>query len=106
MHWPGNLKKYTLSNGRLVGQDGRPAVDSATGFFKDGAFSLWSTDPDGDRVKEGGAAGRTNERRGCPRHLRPKMTQCFAPRVLVCRTDALARLLQRSGFYGVNLNTA
>ncbi len=60
VHWPGNLKKYKIANGRLVGQDGAPAVNPATGFFwadqGNQAFSFWSAAPDGDRVVEGGAA--------------------------------------------------
>ena len=59
-HWPGNLKKYRIENGQLVGQNSQPAVNPDTGFFwSDGAnqaFSFWSASPDGDRVREGGAA--------------------------------------------------
>lgn len=55
-HWLGNLKKYALDNGKLVGQDGAPAIDPTRGFFSDTAHSFWSTAPDGDRVPEGGAA--------------------------------------------------
>ncbi len=55
-HWLGNLKKYRLVGGELVGQDGAPAVDPNKGFFSDTAFSYWSGAPDGDRVSEGGAA--------------------------------------------------
>jgi len=59
-HWPGNLKKYRIENGKLVGQDDSPAVNPDTGFFyNDGAnqaFSYWSDSPDGDRVVDGGAA--------------------------------------------------
>jgi type IV pilus assembly protein PilY1 len=58
MHWPGNLKKYGISGGRLVGRDGRPAVDPATGFFHEDAHSFWSPEPDGDRAAAGGAASR------------------------------------------------
>ncbi|MDJ0928840.1 MAG: PilC/PilY family type IV pilus protein [Gammaproteobacteria bacterium] len=56
VHWPGNLKKYKLQNGLLVGQDGQPAVDPQTGFFSDNAFSFWSDSVDGDVVGAGGAA--------------------------------------------------
>lgn len=56
VHWPGNLKKYRLVDGELVGQDGQQAVDPQTGFFSEDSFSYWSTSPDGDRVREGGAA--------------------------------------------------
>jgi type IV pilus assembly protein PilY1 len=58
MHWPGNLKKYRLAGGRLVGQDDQPAVDAATGFFRDDAISFWSPAADGNAVREGGAASR------------------------------------------------
>lgn len=56
VHWPGNLKKYKLVNGKLVGQDGVNAVDPQTGFFAEDSFSYWSEAVDGDRVVEGGAA--------------------------------------------------
>jgi len=56
--WFGNLKKYRLSGGQLVGKDGRPAIDPLTGLFARDAFSFWSAQPDGDRVAEGGAASR------------------------------------------------
>ena len=37
LHWPGNLKKYQLIDGRIHGADtANPAVDAATGFFTDG----------------------------------------------------------------------
>ncbi|QOJ31874.1 MAG: hypothetical protein HRU81_07095 [Gammaproteobacteria bacterium] len=57
-HWPGNLKKYRFAGNNLVDQDGQPAVDAATGFFRPGTRSVWSTAADGDRVVEGGAASR------------------------------------------------
>jgi type IV pilus assembly protein PilY1 len=56
--WLGNLKKYRLANGVLVGQDGRPVIDPVTGLFARDAFSYWSAEPDGDRVAAGGAANR------------------------------------------------
>ena len=57
-HWPGNLKRYRFSNGQLVGQDGQPAVDPATGFFRSepNAHSYWSAAADGANAKAGGAA--------------------------------------------------
>ncbi len=58
VHWPGNLKKYRLINGELVGQDDQPAVDPTTGFFGNDAFSFWSAAPDGDRAPQGGAASQ------------------------------------------------
>lgn len=56
--WAGNLKKYRLVDGVLTGQNGRPAIDPATGLFATDAFSFWSSVPDGNRVTEGGAASR------------------------------------------------
>ena len=56
--WIGNLKKYRLTNGALVGQDAQPVVDPVSGLFARDAFSFWSATPDGDRVSEGGAASR------------------------------------------------
>lgn len=58
MHWPGNLKKYHLNSGQLIGQDGNPAVDPTTGFFADGSFSFWSPAPDGSNARNGGAASQ------------------------------------------------
>jgi type IV pilus assembly protein PilY1 len=58
MHWPGNLKKYRLQAGVLVGQDGNPAVDPATGFFAGNSFSFWSPAPDGSVAGAGGAASQ------------------------------------------------
>lgn len=56
VHWPGNLKKYKLQNGVLVGQNSEAAVDPITGFFSDTSWSFWSDDQDGDLVPLGGAA--------------------------------------------------
>lgn len=56
--WLGNLKKYRLQDGVLVGQDGRAVIDPNTGLFARDAFSFWSATPDGDRVSAGGAASR------------------------------------------------
>jgi type IV pilus assembly protein PilY1 len=55
--WPGNLRKYRLAGGQLMGQDG-PATDPLTGRLRRDAWSFWSPSRDGDRVAEGGAAGR------------------------------------------------
>jgi type IV pilus assembly protein PilY1 len=55
-HWPGNVKKYEVqTDGTIVGTNG-PAVNPATGFFKDGARSFWSSGSDGAEVAAGGAA--------------------------------------------------
>ncbi len=56
VHWPGNMKKYKLTNRELVGQDGVNAIDPATGFFTDTAHSFWSTAVDGGEAPIGGAA--------------------------------------------------
>ncbi len=57
MHWPGNVKKYQLINGVIVGQDQTTnVVDPATGFFTQTGHSFWSSAIDGDAVEAGGAA--------------------------------------------------
>jgi type IV pilus assembly protein PilY1 len=56
--WPGNIKKYRLTDGQIVDANGDPAVDPATGFFYDTAQSIWSAAIDGSDVSEGGAASR------------------------------------------------
>ncbi len=67
--WPGNLKKYKLTrkitgdpNSELIIVDAviqnQSAVDTATGFFKSGARSFWSSVVDGADVTLGGAAER------------------------------------------------
>jgi type IV pilus assembly protein PilY1 len=55
---PGNLKKYRLQNGELIGQDGALAIDPTTGFFNKTppSMSYWSEAPDGDDATLGGAA--------------------------------------------------
>ena len=57
-HWPGNVKKYSVLNGVIVDQNGLPAVDPTTGFFKDSAQSFWSASADGSKVAAGGAANQ------------------------------------------------
>lgn len=58
--WPGNLKRYQLGlSGTevvIVDAAGDPAVDPATGLFRDDARSFWSDSPDGSEVEAGGAA--------------------------------------------------
>ena len=61
VHWPGNLKRYAFTGGEFVGQDGETAVNSESGFFKDNAWSFWSTGPDGQDVVVGGAAEQLPE---------------------------------------------
>jgi len=41
-HWPGNLKKYTITNRVITDSNGLAAVDPATGFFYDTAKSFWT----------------------------------------------------------------
>jgi len=55
--WPGNLKRYRLqSDGTIVDRNGNPAIDQATGFFRDSAQSYWSPSVDGAAAGQGGAA--------------------------------------------------
>lgn len=65
--WVGNVKRYalkpeTITTGgvkvaaHIVDKDGLPAVDTATGFFKESASSYWSSN-DGRDVAKGGIAG-------------------------------------------------
>jgi type IV pilus assembly protein PilY1 len=69
IRWLGNLKRYRLAVEAtgdaedpfdifLEDQDGREAVDPATGFFIDETRSFWSDDPDGNDPRLGGAASQ------------------------------------------------
>jgi type IV pilus assembly protein PilY1 len=53
LHWPGNLKKYQVKNGRIVDANDADAVDPETGFFKDSARSFWSVDGAGNNITDG-----------------------------------------------------
>ncbi len=55
VHWPGNLKRYRISNGEIVDANNIPAVNPLNGFFYDTATSFWSTGSDGNDVRLGGA---------------------------------------------------
>lgn len=56
-HWPGNLKKYRITDRKIVDQYGADAVDPMTGFFADTAKSFWTSGvADGNDVRRGGAA--------------------------------------------------
>jgi len=57
VHWPGNLKKYSINGGVVKDSNGNPAVDPNSGFFSDQAKSYWTpgTTPDGANVNAGGA---------------------------------------------------
>lgn len=57
-HWPGNLKKYKITNRVITDAAGQAAVDPATGFFVNTAQSFWSADQDGADVRMGGAASK------------------------------------------------
>lgn len=58
VHWPGNIKKYTIADGQIVDKNENAAVDSSTGYFKDSAHNFWNPDADADgaNVYVGGAA--------------------------------------------------
>ena len=63
--WEGNLKKFKLefdadSLPFVADKNHNPAIDVATGFFKDSSVSYWTTAadaPDGAETAKGGAAG-------------------------------------------------
>ncbi len=58
-HWPGNLKKYKITNRVITDANGVAAVDPATGFFYNTARSFWTVGGnDGNDVRLGGAANR------------------------------------------------
>lgn len=79
VHWPGNLKKYTIINRVELDAAGNPVLDAngneiinptitdqrmndavnpASGFFETTAQSFWSANVDGNDVLKGGAASR------------------------------------------------
>jgi type IV pilus assembly protein PilY1 len=56
-HWPGNLKKYRITNRQITDANSNAAVDPATGFFFNTSKSFWTTGgADGNDVRMGGAA--------------------------------------------------
>ncbi|MFK5950517.1 MAG: PilC/PilY family type IV pilus protein [Methylococcales bacterium] len=55
-NWAGNLKKYRLSDGVIVDNEGNDAILSS-GAFADNAISVWSSSIDGNEVTNGGAGG-------------------------------------------------
>lgn len=55
-HWPGNLKKYQISDSTITDANNVAAVDPLTGFFFDTARSIWTVGLDGNDVRLGGAA--------------------------------------------------
>lgn len=58
MHWPGNMKKYTIKEGEIRDSNDTNAIDPTTGYFADSAKNFWSRDtqPDGSDVFRGGTA--------------------------------------------------
>jgi type IV pilus assembly protein PilY1 len=58
VHWPGNIKKYTIADAKIVDKYSDPAVDPDTGFFTDTSHNFWngSSNSDGANVLVGGAA--------------------------------------------------
>ena len=60
VHWPGNIKKFSINGGVIMDAMGNPAVDTSTGFFSDNALNYWSENgiPDGGNVNAGGAVSK------------------------------------------------
>ena len=58
VHWPGNMKKYTIADAEIQDVKGDPAVNPDTGFFADNARNFWKTGAgnDGANVNDGGVA--------------------------------------------------
>ncbi|MEH6492136.1 PilC/PilY family type IV pilus protein [Halopseudomonas sp.] len=61
-YWEGNIKKYRLNDGQIQGSNGN-AIDSSTGYFREGARSYWSSEVDGPDVTKGGARANIGTRR-------------------------------------------
>ncbi|OWL89877.1 PilC/PilY family type IV pilus protein [Halopseudomonas aestusnigri] len=60
-YWNGNLKRYHVVDGEIHGQNGY-AVDPATGYFRTGSRSMWSSMIDGPDVTKGGAREQVSTR--------------------------------------------
>jgi type IV pilus assembly protein PilY1 len=58
VHWPGNIKKYTIADAQIVDKYSNPAVDPSTGYFSDTSHNFWNggSNSDGANVMVGGAA--------------------------------------------------
>ncbi len=56
-NWEGNLKRYRLKDGDIVGASGVNVIDPDTGYFKKDSRSFWSDEDDGVDVEKGGARG-------------------------------------------------
>lgn len=61
-NWEGNLKRYRLKDGGIVGASGVNAIDPETGYFKKDSRSFWSDEDDGVDVEKGGARGELASR--------------------------------------------
>lgn len=64
-HWEGNLKKFKLEFDAglpfVADKNSNPAIDDATGFFKESSVSYWTAAadaPDGAETAKGGAASK------------------------------------------------
>lgn len=58
-HWPGNLKKYKITDRVITDANDLAAVDPLTGFFYDTSKSFWTVGAaDGNNVRNGGAANK------------------------------------------------
>lgn len=61
-HWLGNVKKYKMRDGKIIGQDTSvSAIDTTTGFFNSTSQSYWSDSVDGLTTASGGAANEIPE---------------------------------------------
>ena len=60
VHWPGNMKKFTITDSEVRDAFNADAVDPNTGYFSDTAYNFWSdlVSPDGGNVGMEGAASR------------------------------------------------
>ncbi|HNP37141.1 MAG TPA: PilC/PilY family type IV pilus protein [Woeseiaceae bacterium] len=58
VHWPGNMKKFTIKESEIRDANNLNAVDPDTGYFSNSSKNFWSTlaAPDGADVTKGGAA--------------------------------------------------
>lgn len=56
-NWEGNVKRYRLKDGEIVGASGVNVIDPDTGYFTKDSRSFWSDEDDGVDVEKGGARG-------------------------------------------------
>jgi type IV pilus assembly protein PilY1 len=57
-HWPGNLKKYRITNREITDANDVAAIDPTTGYFKDTVADFWSSSSGDNDVQKGGAASK------------------------------------------------